>query len=170
MQKIDGIAAADVTAAYDGAEGRLYELFMGELLHIGGYRSSVELAEAANIEAGSHGVDLCCGRGASMRFLIRMRQVESMVGVEASGTMIENGRHACRAEGLADRIRFVQADACTAVLREGEADFVWGEDAWCYVADKQRLVAEAVRLVRPGGVIAFTDWVEGLNGGRESHS
>jgi hypothetical protein len=27
--------------------------------------------------------------------------------------------------------------------------------------DKPRLIAEAARLVRPGGVIAFTDWVEG---------
>ena len=41
------------------------------------------------------------------------------------------------------------------------ADFVWGEDAWCYVVDKQRLMAEAVRLLKPRGVIAFTDWVDG---------
>ena len=38
------------------------------------------------------------------------------------------------------------------------------EDAWCYVLDKKRLVSEAVRLTRPGGVIAFTDWVEGPAG------
>jgi SAM-dependent methyltransferase len=31
----------------------------------------------------------------------------------------------------------------------------WSEDAWCYVADKPKLIAEAVRMVRPGGVIAF---------------
>ena len=31
----------------------------------------------------------------------------------------------------------------------------------CYVPDKPRLIAEAARIVRPGGVIAFTDWVEG---------
>ena len=44
---------------------------------------------------------------------------------------------------------------------DASADFVWGEDAWCYVADKKRLVAEAVRLLKPGGIIAFTDWVDG---------
>lgn len=38
---------------------------------------------------------------------------------------------------------------------------MWGEDAWCFVPDKARLVAEAKLLVRPGGTIAFTDWVEG---------
>jgi SAM-dependent methyltransferase len=41
---------------------------------------------------------------------------------------------------------------------------VWGEDAWCYVEDKAKLAAEAARLVKPGGTIAFTDWVEGPAG------
>lgn len=55
-------------------------------------------------------------------------------------------------------------DATATDLPDGQADFVWGEDAWCYVVDKPGLVAEAVRLTRPGGVIAFTDWVEGPAG------
>ena len=29
------------------------------------------------------------------------------------------------------------------------------------MVDKPRLLAEAVRLVKPGGLIAFTDWVDG---------
>jgi SAM-dependent methyltransferase len=49
----------------------------------------------------------------------------------------------------------------TRVCRPAQFDFVWGEDAWCYVADKVALIAEAARLVRAGGTIAFTDWIEG---------
>ena len=30
--------------------------------------------------------------------------------------------------------------------------------------DKARLIAEAARLVKPGGLIAFTDWIEGPAG------
>ena len=40
-------------------------------------------------------------------------------------------------------------------------DFAWGEDAWCYVEDKAKLVAEAARVVKRNGVVAFTDWMEG---------
>jgi ubiquinone/menaquinone biosynthesis C-methylase UbiE len=87
-----------------------------------------------------------------------------MVGVDATRTVIERGRRRCQEEGLADRIRFVHADACRSGLPDAEADFVWGEDAWCYVVDKPRLVHEAARIVRPGGTIAFTDWVEGPGG------
>jgi SAM-dependent methyltransferase len=32
------------------------------------------------------------------------------------------------------------------------------------VADKTKLIAEAARLVKPGGLIAFTDWGEGPTG------
>ena len=67
----------------------------------------------------------------------------------------------CRIEGLAEQIEFTLADACHCGLPDAMADFVWGEDAWCYVVDKGSLVAEAARLVKPGGTIAWTDWVEG---------
>ena len=53
------------------------------------------------------------------------------------------------------------ADVCDSKLPGSSVDFVWGEDAWCYVVDKKRLIAEAARLVKPGGIIAFTDWVDG---------
>ena len=62
---------------------------------------------------------------------------------------------------LSERIEFVGADVCEQWPWSGEADFVWGEDAWCYVDDKPRLIAEAARITKPGGTIAFTDWVAG---------
>ena len=62
------------------------------------------------------------------------------------------------------------ADACQSSLPSASADFVWSEDAWCYVADKTRLIAEAARIVRPGGVIAFTDWVDGVAGLTDSEA
>jgi SAM-dependent methyltransferase len=164
MKRLDGIGLADVQAVYDGAEGQLWKLVMGEQIHIGGMASSMDLAERAGIAAGTSGVDLCCCIGAGMRFLARFRGVGRMTGVDATPRMIQEGRRACQEEGLAGRIEFVQADVCATGLPAGAVDFAWGEDAWCYVVDKPALVAEAVRLVRPGGIIAFTDWVEGPAG------
>jgi SAM-dependent methyltransferase len=164
MKSIESIKLADVKAVYDGAEGNLWELLMGEQIHIGGFKSSMELAERAGIGAGQRGVDLCCCNGAGMRFLVHFRDVASMIGVDATTTVVERGKARCAEEGLADRIEFKLADVCASGLPDGQADFVWGEDAWCYVEDKEKLVAEAARLVKPGGTIAFTDWVEGPAG------
>jgi sarcosine/dimethylglycine N-methyltransferase len=161
MRTNPNASLSDVTAVYSGVEGDVWELLMGQQIHIGGLKSSMELAERAGIGAGVHGVDLCCCNGAGMRCLVRFRNVASMVGVDATAAIVERGRRRCAEEGLADRIRFVRADACASGLPNASADFVWGEDAWCYVADKAKLIAEAARIVKPGGAIAFTDWVEG---------
>jgi SAM-dependent methyltransferase len=164
MKTIKGIGLKDVQGVYSGPEGDLWELIMGEQIHIGGFASSTDLAEKAGIASGTRGIDLCCCNGAGMRFLVGFCDVAGMQGVDATQTVIERGRQRCLQQGLADKIRFMLADACSSGLPDASADFIWGEDAWCYVEDKANLIAEAVRLVRPGGVIAFTDWVEGPKG------
>jgi len=164
MKAIKNIGLENVQAVYNGPEGDLWELVMGEQIHIGGFQSSTDLAKRAGIGAGMHGVDLCCCSGAGMRFLVRFCGVESMRGVDATAKVVERGRQRCQAIGLENRISFTLADVGSTGLPAGSADFVWGEDAWCYVVDKTKLIAEAARLVKPGGLIAFTDWVEGPAG------
>ena len=125
-----------VRAVYSGTEGELWELLMGQQIHIGGFKASADLAERAKIEAGQQSVDLCGCNGAGMRFLVRFRGVAAMTGVDATEAVIERGKERCRAEGVSDQVRFVHGDACATGLPDGAADFVWGEDAWCYVFDK----------------------------------
>lgn len=164
MKDNSEIRLEDVQSVYSGPEGDLWELVMGQQIHIGGFQSSMDLAQRAGIEGGMSGVDLCCCNGAGMRFLVRFCDVERMHGVDATETVVERGRRRCADEGLSERITFTLADVCDSGLPDSHADFVWGEDAWCYVVDKARLIAEAARMVKPGGVIAFTDWIEGPAG------
>ena len=158
------ISLKNVQDVYSGAEGNLWELIMGEQIHIGGLTSSTDLANKANIASGSRGVDLCCCSGAGMRFLVRFRSVAAMKGVDATPKVIEQGQLRCQSDGSTDQISFIQAPATATGLDGASADFVWGEDAWCYVQDKPALIAEAARIVKTGGTIAFTDWVEGPGG------
>ena len=161
MKSAPKIHLSDVQAVYSGPEGRLWELLMGEQIHVGGLNSSMDLAECADIGEGMQGVDLCCALGAGMRFLVRFRKVARMTGVDATRRMLEVARRRCADEGLADKMSFVEANVCATRLPGGQFDFVWGEDAWCYVEDKATLIAEAARLAKPKGQIAFTDWMEG---------
>jgi ubiquinone/menaquinone biosynthesis C-methylase UbiE len=161
MKSISGIDLDTVRTVYSGPERVLWELVMGQQIHIGGFQSSMDLATRAEIQEGSEGVDLCCCTGAGMRFLVRFCGAARMQGVDATREVIELGRTRCEAEGLADKIAFTLADVCESGLPDAGFDFVWGEDAWCYVLNKSALITEAVRLVKSGGTIAFTDWVEG---------
>jgi ubiquinone/menaquinone biosynthesis C-methylase UbiE len=164
MKSIPGIGLTDVQKVYSGPEGRLWKLVMGEQIHVGGMTSSMDLAERAGIRPGTTGVDLCCCLGAGMRFLVRMRNVARMIGVDATPHAVDEGKRLCAEEGLGDKIAFILRDVLASGLPDNSADFVWGEDAWCYVTDKVKLVSEAARIVKPGGVIAFTDWIEGPSG------
>jgi len=161
MKETRNITLDSVQAVYSGPEGDLWELVMGEQIHIGGFASSMDLAAKAGIGAGMQGVDLCCCTGAGMRFLVRFRNVDSMIGVDATRKVIDRGLQRCKDEGLANRITFVQANVYESGLPSASKDFVWGEDAWCYVVDKTKLIEEAARIVKAGGIVAFTDWIEG---------
>jgi ubiquinone/menaquinone biosynthesis C-methylase UbiE len=161
MKSAPQVHLSDVQAVYSGAEGRLWELLMGEQIHIGGFASSMDLAQCAGIAAGNRGVDLCCCTGAGMRFLVRFLNVAHMTGVDATPAVLQLGRRRVAEEGLEGKISFVENNVCATGLPSGQFDFVWGEDAWCYVEDKPQLIAEAARLAKPGGKIAFTDWLEG---------
>jgi len=164
MKTMENIGLKEVQAVYSGPEGALWELIMGQQINIGGFASSMDLAEKAGIGSGMKGVDLCCCNGAGMRFLLRFRDVAQMTGVDATEKVVEQGRLRCEQEGLSDKIEFVFADVCDSGLEDESVDFVWGEDAWCYVVNKEKLISEAARIVKPGGVIAFTDWIEGKAG------
>jgi SAM-dependent methyltransferase len=164
MKTNSDIHLSDVQNVYSGPEGRLWELIMGRQIHIGGFVSSNDLAAKAGIRPGTSGVDFCCCNGAGMRFLVLCRGVASMTGVDATRAVLDHCHSLCREEGLEDRIICVQADVCETGLPADSFDFVWGEDAWCYVEDKSALIRQAARIIKPGGVIAFTDWLEGPSG------
>lgn len=164
MKTMDNIGLNEVKEVYSGPEGDLWELIMGQQIHIGGFTSSMDLADKAGIGSGMEGVDLCCCNGAGMRFLVRFRDVAGMRGVDATKKVIEQGQNRCEREGLSNKTEFIHADVCDSGLDDASADFIWGEDAWCYVVDKTKLISEAARIVKPGGIIAFTDWIEGKAG------
>ena len=148
MKRAPQIHLSDVQAVYAGPEGQLWELLMGEQIHIGGLQSSTGSGRRADIWRGParDGPVLLPGRGHAVP-----------ASVPECGAHDRRGRHADDAGPGASRrsprrvwptrFRFVEANVCATGLPGGQADFVWGEDAWCYVEDKPKLIAEAARLV-----------------------
>lgn len=159
----DSNIVSEVRAVYDGWEGRLWELLMGEQIHIGGHQQSMLMAQQAGITAGSKVLDLCSGIGGGLRFLVKNFKVQGH-GLEATDQMIATAQQRTEVEGMADQIEYRQGDVVENPWEDDTFDFIWGEDAWCYVSDRATLLKEAARVLKPGGVIAFSDWMTGPNG------
>ena len=117
VRSTDEVTVADVASFYGGPDVELLELVMGEQIHVGGLDATLDLARRAGIGSGQTGVDLCCCNGAGMRSLVRFCGVSAMTGVDISTKVIAQGQARCERDGVADRIRFVEADACDSVDR-----------------------------------------------------
>ncbi|MCL2104687.1 MAG: methyltransferase domain-containing protein [Kiritimatiellaeota bacterium] len=149
-----------IQAVYSGAEGQLWELIMGEQVHIGGMSSSIELATFGGVRGGMTVADLCCCSGAGMRFLLKLCGASHATGVDFTKAQLTLGKQRMAQAGIPpSQYKFHLGDVAQPHLKEASVDLVWGEDAWCYVLDKPKLVAQARRALKPDGRVAFSDWV-----------
>jgi ubiquinone/menaquinone biosynthesis C-methylase UbiE len=162
MKKID-VTLKDVNGVYSGPEGQLWEMIMGEQIHVGGFASSMALAQKAGIKEGQKVLDLCSALGAGLRFLVKNFKVQGY-GLDGTQHMVDEAVKRCRRDGMEGSIELKYGDVTAIPWPDATFDVVWGEDAWCYVTDKDKEIAEAARVLKKGGTIAFTDWVEGPKG------
>ncbi len=161
--KKTGMTVENVREVYSGPEGQLWELIMGEQIHVGGWAQSMILAEKAGITAGQKVLDICSALGAGLRFLERKFGIEGY-GLDATQHMVAEAIRRTERDGQSDRIRYKTGNGEDIPWPDAEFDVVWGEDAWCYVEDKEKMIGEIARVLKPGGTVAFSDWVEGPAG------
>lgn len=159
-EDLDGGIPEDL---YGGPEGRLWELVAGEMLHCGGMGQPLAMADKAGIAEGHKVLDFCSGFGSSLRLLSKTFKIQGY-GLELSPYMVAEATKRTREEGLEGRITYQQGSVFEAPWPDNTFDVVWGEDAWCYLDSKEDLIKEAVRVLKPGGVVAFSDWMTGPSG------
>eukprot|EP00438_Fugacium_kawagutii_P033527 Skav222502 [mRNA] locus=scaffold1835:743779:744944:- [translate_table: standard] len=134
---------------------------MGKQIDIGGASSTLELAQKAHVGPGMKGVELNCNNGGGMRCLVRLAGVDSMIGVDLTKSVVETGKKRTEEEGLSHKIKFINKNSLENGLPDCRIYFVYSKDAWCYMPDKQLIIDQAARIVKPGGKVMFTDWIEG---------
>ncbi|MEH2530028.1 putative TPR repeat methyltransferase [Bradyrhizobium sp. AZCC 1588] len=95
-------------------------------------------------------IDLGCGTGLAASAFAR--EVDHFIGVDLSPRMIERAR----ATGLYAELEVADMLQGLRARREASADLILAADAMVYVADIAPVLAEAARVLVPGGLIAFT--------------
>ncbi len=124
--------------------------------HFGGIEANDILAAKAGIRRGHRVLDVCSGMGGPARYFAHR------IGCRVTGLDLTRSRYdsAIRLTQLAQLGRLVDfrlGDALNMPFEDASFDVVIGQEAWCHVPDKARLIAECARVVKPGGAIAFTD-------------
>ena len=157
------ISAQIILAKLAGERGTLeglrpQDLFPHDQDHYGGLAANDALAAAARIDLGSEVVDLCAGLGGPARYLAH-RYGADVTGIELTPARVAGAAELTRRVGLESQVRVIEGNVMQLPLRDASFDAVVSQEALLHVPDIARAFAEAHRVLRPGGRIAFTNWV-----------
>ena len=108
------------------------------------------LLDAAAVVAGSRVLDLCCGHGNVAQALVAKGC--KVTGADFSPVMLALARQ--RVAGAT----FIEADAEHLPFAYGLFDAVVSNFGVCHVPDQPRALAEAHRVLKPGGRFAMSVW------------
>lgn len=115
------------------------------------------LADAAGVSPGTRILDAGCGIGEPALWLAETRDAE-VIGLNITESQLEKARANARERGLTDRTDFRYDDFMEMeTVPDDSVDVVWGLESLCYANEKRGVLAQAKRVLRPGGTLVVAD-------------
>ena len=153
----------------EDAEAFYSTIWGGEDIHIGIYDSPQDTIAAASHRSAQHlarhlepldgtsrVLDMGSGYGGNARHLAQTYGSQ-VVGLNLSEVENERARQLNETRGLAGLVKIVDGSFESVDERPDSFDGVCSQDAFLHSGDRARVVAEAARVLKPGGIFAFTD-------------
>ena len=129
---------------------------IGISVHLGGLPATRRLLSLCHVAQTSEVLDIGCGIGIGPAYITRTSSCR-VVGVDLSSQMIDWARRRGRAEGVEDRVTYVVADMLALPFEDDRFDVVIAESVLSFVLDKERVIAEMVRVAKPGGHVGLNE-------------
>jgi len=167
----EGEDIRNITESYydsDDADTFYSTIWGGEDLHVGRYATTSDIRTASDlsieamidrlppIDANTRVLDLGAGYGGAMRTLVRKTGCEA-VGLNISETQNEYNLGKIRAAKLGNRIRVRHGAFEDVPEPDASVDVVWSQDSFLHSDQRATVLAEAWRVLKPGGHLIFTD-------------
>jgi SAM-dependent methyltransferase len=107
-------------------------------------------------------LDIGCGTGGPAIVLARDMGAR-LVCIDVEPQLIDRARRLAHEAGVTDRIEFRMVDPGPLPFEGETFDIVFSKDALIHIPDKKALYIEILRVLKPGGVFAASDWLSGEN-------
>lgn len=105
-------------------------------------------------------LDIGSGTGGPAIVLARDRGAR-VVGIDVEPQLIERSRRTAAQAGVGGRAEFRLVEPGSLPFEDAAFDLVFSKDALIHISDKAALYAEILRVLKPGGVFAASDWLAG---------
>lgn len=126
--------------------------------HYGGTEALDTLADIAGVRREHHVLDVCSGMGGPSRWLAHRRGCR-VTGLDFTASRVEAAKRLTQRARLDHLVDFVHGDATAMPLPASRYDVLIGQESWLHIPNKAALISECVRVLKPGGSVAFTDIV-----------
>ena len=133
-------------------------IYADDYLSPGAMRTTESLIEFGAVTNGLKVLDIGSGIGGAGFHLAESKDC-SVVGVDLMQSNVSDANRRARERGLSNQVRFMFGDATSLPFANEKFDLVWGQDAWCHVDDKAKLISEAARVLGTNGSLVFSDWL-----------
>jgi len=137
----------------------LYERTPGETIKDASRRTVDTMAEQVDLGPDSLVLDLGAGYGGAARRLAATRG-SRVHCLNISETQNATNRRLTEEQGLSDKVTVVHGRFEDIPEPDGRFDVVWSQDAILHSGDRELVLEEAFRVLKPGGHLIFTDPME----------
>ena len=134
------------------------DLYAHDQDHYGGIDATRRLASACGIRAGDRVLDVCSGMGGPARLIAHEWDCQ-VTGIDLNPNRTPSAARLTALVGLDARVRFVRGDATRLPFAPAAFDRAIAQEAFLHIADKGALFAQCFAALKPGGCLAFTDWI-----------
>jgi len=133
----------------------------GDIFHPGGPDLTRKTIAAMNLSPGASIADLGCGTGTSALMLARDAGL-NISAIDLSANNIKRAQDRLLSEAQpSGRVRFQQADAHELPFEDGQFDGVLAECTFSLFANREAVLAEVRRVLKPSGQLGITDMAVG---------
>lgn len=172
------VAAAEAYYDSDDADRFYSAIWGGEDIHIGIYeapgediaqasRKTVErMAAMTRLAPGMKVADLGAGYGGSARYMVERFGV-TVDCINISETQNRLNREKTAAAGMDDRIAVIHGSFDDIPAEDETYDLVWSQDSFLHGADRDLIMKESARVLKPGGQLLFTDIMQAPDAPRD---
>ncbi len=155
---------------YDGPADVIYKHIWQDNIHMGTWdapdvsfaqameRTNQIMAEKGSIARGEYVLDSGCGYGATARYLARQVGCR-VVGINISAKELQLAAARAQEAGLDEECTFEYGDFHRLDYADQTFDVVFSQEAFLHGADKEQIVREAYRVLKPKGRFVFSDLI-----------
>ena len=159
----DAIAKSLLSAGKDLNEVKTADLAAVDEFHIRGKKATLELAEQMMLSDDSHVLDIGSGLGGPARTLAEVYGCH-VTGVDLTQAFCDAAKVLSDWVDLGDRVAFEQGDATDLPFAENQFDAAMTIHVGMNIPAKDKVYKQARRVVKPGGVFALYDVIQGEGG------